>query len=319
MKAFKLIALLAIIATLAGTTSCDSHSSKISKIKKTLLWGNKGKEGVWRMEYSYDFIDGYVLTAVETLTLRKDGQFTEETIYCYDGDALAKATWTGVWDIEYDGKLDAYFFDQDYNEELEIQNLNMNKKWFKRFDTDLRLVRRGDAYSSLEDDDDDTTLYGLEIIDFQKNLFLVKNLDTKTVYRYEPTRLLADNDMEVSHTDKKQAAPPEEVGDAPDEASYTLYGKIDGKYPIEMEITAIEDNIVLAGYRYTQTGSGEWIDLEIEKDDMGRTRMYESLNGERTGCLEGRLSTNGNYIEFSGWHKNLKTGKELLLYADNKR
>lgn len=99
--------------------------------------------------------------------------------------------------------------------------------------------------------------------------------------------------------------------------TYSLSGKIGGKYPIEMEITVVSNyRVTRARYRYTKTGSGAWIDLDIDTNDFGQTLMYESLNGQRVGCLEARLTCTGNSAELSGWHKNLKTGKELVLYAE---
>ena len=188
MKIFKFTLLLACATLLVLTTGCDSHSSKkIDEIKNTLLWEGNGTYGTWRMNYSYDFVDDIELKAVETLTLKKDGRFTEETLYLYKGDALAKATRTGNWELDYDNELEAYFFDQDYNDKLDLQNLDMSDKWFKRFDTDLRLTINGDAYDALEDDDEDI-IYGIEIIDCDKDLFLVKDLGYDEIYRYEPVK-----------------------------------------------------------------------------------------------------------------------------------
>ncbi|MCH5245052.1 MAG: hypothetical protein J1E84_01210 [Muribaculaceae bacterium] len=102
--------------------------------------------------------------------------------------------------------------------------------------------------------------------------------------------------------------------------TYYLSGKIDGKYPIEMEMRVVNNyRVTWARYRYTKTGSGAWIDLDIDTDDFGRTLMYESLNGERVGRIEARLTCTGNSAELEGWHKNFKTGKELVFYADGVR
>lgn len=109
-----------------------------------------------------------------------------------------------------------------------------------------------------------------------------------------------------------------EEGDMASKEAYTLYGEIGGKYPIELELTTVDKDIVEARYRYLKTGSGEWIDLEIYRDELRRTFMYESLSGENVGCLEGSLSINGDTAEFRGWHTNLKTGKELPIYAEGR-
>lgn len=101
--------------------------------------------------------------------------------------------------------------------------------------------------------------------------------------------------------------------------TYYLSGKIGGKYPIEMEIAVVNNYMATwARYRYTN-GSGAWIDLELDTDEFGRTIMYESLNGERVARIETRLTCTENSIELRGWHTNLKTGKELVLYADGVR
>lgn len=309
----KIIAYLLIVVSSIGMTNCNSHSGEIDEIKNTLLWGEKGKAGTWRMSYNYYFVDDIDLKAVETMTLKENGEFTEETIYYYKGNPLAKGTQTGEWNIEYDDDLEAYFFNQYYDDKLAIQNLNMNEDWFKRFDTDLRLSRRGDAYDAVEDGDEkDGKLYGIEIIDYNKNLFLVKDLETGSVYRYEPVKESAERAESANIMSSNSA----QEGDEACETAFTLQGKI-GDYPIEMELTTYEGTIIDARYRYLKTGSGEWINLEIDKDDLGRTLMYESLNGKKVGCLEGRLSVTGNTAEFRGWHKNMSTGKELPLYAED--
>lgn len=180
---------LACVALLIETASCNTHSSEINTIKDTLLWEKNGESGSWRMNFTYDFVEGIVLETVETMTLQKDGRFREETLYFYNTGLLAKAKMTGKWDVEYDDELDAYFFIQDYDDKLDLQNLNMSEEWFKRFDTDLRLFTRGDAYDALDDEDEsDDTIYGNEIIDCNKNLFLVKNLGYDEIYRYEPAK-----------------------------------------------------------------------------------------------------------------------------------
>lgn len=304
----KIIVFLLIAASFTGMSSCNSHSGEIDEIKDTLLWGEKGKVGIWSMGYDYDFVDDIVLKVVETMTLKENGKFTEETIYYYNGNPLAKGTLTGEWEIEYDDDLEAYFFNQYYDGNHNIQNLNMNEDWFKRFDTDLRLTRRGDAYDAIEDDD---TLYGIEIIDCNKDLFLVKDLETGTVYRYEPVRKSVDRIESVNSVSSGSA--PE--GDEASETAYTLQGQI-GDYPIEMELWAFEENIIDARYRYLRTGSGEWIDLEIDRDDLGRTIMYESLDGERVGRFEGRFTVSGHGAQFEGWHKNFKRDKELTFHVE---
>lgn len=304
----KIIAFLLITVSFIGITCCNSHSGKINEIKNTLLCG--GKVGTWRMSYDYHFVDDIKLDAVETMTLKENGEFTEETIYYYKGNPLAKGTLTGEWDIEYIDDLAAYFFNQDYDDKLVIQNLNMNEDWFKRFDTDLRLARRGDAYDALEEEDDDK-LYGIEIIDCNKDLFLVKGLGTGTVYRYEPVRKLAESVESVNSVSYNTT----QEGDEASDISYTLRGEI-GYNPVEMEVTAFEENINYARYRYLRSGSGKWIDLEIDRDDLGRTIMYESLDGRRVGQFDGRFTVSDDEVNFKGWYKNYGEDKESTFYLE---
>lgn len=304
----KIIAFLLVAVAFMGMTSCNSHSGKINEIKNTLLW--EGKFGTWRMSYDYYFVDDFVMEAVETMTLKANGEFTEETVYYYNGNSLAKGTLTGEWEIEYDEELHAYFFRQYYNDKLTVQNLNMDEEWFKKFDTDLRLVRWGDAYDAVAEEDDNK-LYGIEIIDCNKDLFLVKGLGTGTVYRYEPVRKTAET---VESQNRVYSGSAQE-GDEASETKYTLQGKI-GDYPIEMELTAYEENIIDARYRYLRTGSGEWIDLEIERDDLGRTFMYEIVDGERVGRFDGRFMISDNEALLEGWHKNFKRDQELTFYVE---
>ena len=107
--------------------------------------------------------------------------------------------------------------------------------------------------------------------------------------------------------------------DTSGEESYTLTGEIGGKYPIEIELTAVDEEITWARYRYTKTGSGDWIDLEIDKDEMGRFLMYEYTNSKAVGYLEVRFTVSGNSAELRGWHKNLIKDAELSFYADGYR
>lgn len=99
--------------------------------------------------------------------------------------------------------------------------------------------------------------------------------------------------------------------------TYSLNGMIGGKYPFEMEISVLEMDLVKnARYRYTKTGSGSWIDLEIDVDELGQTIMYEKINGKRVGRFEARLTCTENTAEIKGWHKNFEIGNDLTFYAN---
>lgn len=86
--------------------------------------------------------DEVTLKAKEYLTLKKDGTFKEFTEYYYDG-LMATEECSGKWDIVYDDDLESYFFDQDYKGSLDIKNVSFNANWFKKFDTDKRMIFNG--------------------------------------------------------------------------------------------------------------------------------------------------------------------------------
>lgn len=83
-----------------------------------------------------------------------------------------------------------------------------------------------------------------------------------------------------------------------------------------MEVTAFEENIAEARYRYLQPRSEEWIELEIDRDYLGQTIMYESLDGKEVGRFKGRFTVSGDKALYEGWHKNFNKGKELTFYVE---
>jgi hypothetical protein len=57
-----------------------------------------------------------------------------------------------------------------------------------------------------------------------------------------------------------------------------------GQYPIEMQLTIESNGNVSGRYRYTKTGSQDWIDLKGNEQDNGQTiEIYEEYNGNVTG------------------------------------
>jgi hypothetical protein len=57
-----------------------------------------------------------------------------------------------------------------------------------------------------------------------------------------------------------------------------------GQYPIEMQLTIEGNGNVSGRYRYTKTGSQDWIDLKGNEQDNGQTiEIYEEYNGNVTG------------------------------------
>ena len=184
----KVVVYLLSIVLAAGLVACDSHGKEIDQMKKSLLNSsfNGGKEGAWVTEYPFDEIaDGVSIDVKEYLTLKKDDTFKELREYYIKGRLMATCELSGDWDIEYDGDYEAFFFDQGYNDDVKISNVNFSDQLFKTFDIDLRVVLNKNTNSSLEAYDDDT-VFGTQIIDCSPTLFLVKILEEDMTLRYEP-------------------------------------------------------------------------------------------------------------------------------------
>lgn len=90
---------------------------------------------------------------------------------------------------------------------------------------------------------------------------------------------------------------------------YTLTGSI-GEYPVEMVLEFVNGDVVnSAKYRYTASGSGDWIDLE--PDYYKGYYLFEEYNhGKSTGSWAGPLDVTGNTITYEGTFTNAK-GKQL--------
>lgn len=190
MKKYSLFYVLIVTAisllAMCGV-SCNSHSKEIEKMTNDLLnspISSQGEEGSWVMEYEYDFLDDIKLGCREHLSLYKNGKFKELTEYYYSGQLMATCEFTGEWSVKYDNDYGTFFFDQDYEDDMIIKNINFQDDWFKKFDTDLRLTRNGDV--NTYNDYDENTVFGNEIIDCSPNILLLKDLANDETYRYEP-------------------------------------------------------------------------------------------------------------------------------------
>ena len=183
----KVVICLLSIVLAVGLVACDSHGEEIAQMKKSLLNSsfNRG-EGTWVTEYPFGEIADVVSVEVkEYLTLKKNDTFKELREYYFKGQLMATCELSGDWDIEQDDDYEAFFFDQEYNDDVKISNVNFTDKWFKTFDTELRVALNEDINSRLEAYDDDT-VFGIQIIDCTPTLFLVMILEDDMTLRYEP-------------------------------------------------------------------------------------------------------------------------------------
>lgn len=136
----------------------------------------------WIMKYFYEF-EGYELTVFDECTFYEDHTCKSILTYCHEDIAYAQAFYSGEWEIEYDSKLQAYFFyESDYLEE--VRNLAMNERMFNKLDTELRTNYYGDAYDSLEDARDSEELDGVELIDCTTKSFILKDLESGDIRKY---------------------------------------------------------------------------------------------------------------------------------------
>lgn len=136
----------------------------------------------WISKFNYDF-EGFELTCFDEYYFSKDHTFKEIITYCYDDVAYAQVLYSGEWEIEYDKNLDAYFFNES-SELDKINNLAMNQKMFNLFDTEIRSNYYGDAYDTISDSEDSDVLYGMEVIDCTKDLFIIKYLSSGDMSKY---------------------------------------------------------------------------------------------------------------------------------------
>lgn len=182
MKNFKTtFCLLILLAAVSSFFVGCSGGQKIDKMKSILLNLTLQKEeGCWATKYDYELTDDVKLQCQEIMMLYNDGTFKERREFYYEGKIMAVTLCSGKWDIS-SGKGDSFYFDQDYDSELNVQNENFSDEWFAKFDTDIRVLFNGD-YS--ESDDDSAS--GLGIIDCTPKVFLIQDLSDDEIFRYEP-------------------------------------------------------------------------------------------------------------------------------------
>lgn len=177
--------LLALVCAIA-LTACNSHSKEIKQMNKYL----EGRP-CWEAASEYDYVFEDAKVKVREYIKFEHGKFRCLQRFMEDGDVLFEVRTTGKYEIEYDSDLEAYFFSQYWDDKFSINNVRTKDEWFKKFELEYRLNYRGDAYDSLESDDDDAddTLYGYEIVECTADRFILKDLETLEVYDYTPMGL----------------------------------------------------------------------------------------------------------------------------------
>lgn len=169
-----------LLITVAALQSCSN--SKVGKIEKTLTSAK-----CWITEYD-DEMCGINMKCTEIVKF-KDGKCYQSFTYSQDGVKLFVVKTVCDYSIDYDKDLDSYFWEEGNIEmnNISVSNINSNEEWFRKFDTEARVAYRGDANQIMDDDDD--TLYGLEIIDITDSKMIVKELQTDNVFTYQRANL----------------------------------------------------------------------------------------------------------------------------------
>lgn len=176
MKAQSILVLLFLGILFQGCNSSrDEWVKECEEIltHKNYQWINK----------SYCDFEGFKLTVFDECTFYEDHTCKSVLTYCHEDKAYAQALYIGEWKIEYDSKLQAYFFYEGDNLE-EVRNLAMNELMFNKLDTKIRTDYYGDAYDSLQDARDSEELEGVELIDCSTKSFILKDLDSGEIQKY---------------------------------------------------------------------------------------------------------------------------------------
>lgn len=90
----------------------------------------------------------------------------------------------------------------------------------------------------------------------------------------------------------------------------TLSGKL-GKFPIEMYLYVADNYVALVRYRYTATGSGEWIELTPLPTDNDMISIAEFHGTDLFGIFSGDVSRNGDDVVYSGIFTIESSGKTM--------
>lgn len=140
-----------------------------------------------------------------------------------------------------------------------------------------------------------------QLVDELKSKLLGGNKEV-TEETEEVDEFATDTDESVAV--EEVAVVEEAVPAAISAGTYSLSGSIGGKYPIEMEITVTANDEVYGRYRYTKTGSGDWLILSGAQGLGNTIMMYETNEkGETTGYFEGQLEGNsyiGMFTNYKG-------------------
>ncbi len=181
MKVLKAVCLLLIAVVTVG---CSSHSRECRKMEKDLEARTS-----WGTTYEWDFETESINTTlqVKEYSKFKDGKYVEVCFFL-DGNGLElfKYVDRGKYHVEYDSDLEAYFLVEEPGDKFEIINLHTKEEYFKELELDLRVTMRGDAYDSVVTEEDEDTLYGLEIIECSKERFILEELSSNEVFDYTP-------------------------------------------------------------------------------------------------------------------------------------
>lgn len=191
MKAQSFLVLLFLAILFQGCNS--SRDEWIEECEEILT----NKNYHWINKSSYQF-EGYELTVFDECTFYEDHTCKSILTYCLEDKAYAQALYSGEWKIEYDSKLQAYFFYETDDLE-EVRNLAMNELMFNKLDTKIRTGYYGDAYDSLQDTRDSEELDEVELIDCTTKSFILKDLESGEIQKYY--RIPGDYDPSSSKDD----------------------------------------------------------------------------------------------------------------------
>jgi hypothetical protein len=108
----------------------------------------------------------------------------------------------------------------------------------------------------------------------------------------------------------------------PDRFNRVLVGKIDNKYPIQMELNRNQDNLY-GRYFYQNKRDGKYLSLSGNIDASGTVKITESDGGKETGSFTGKLISEvvggETYVKFVGSWAHAKDGKPLPVELSEKR
>jgi hypothetical protein len=108
----------------------------------------------------------------------------------------------------------------------------------------------------------------------------------------------------------------------PDRFNRVLVGKIDNKYPIQMELSRNKDRI-FGRYFYENRRDGKYLNLSGSIDASGTVKITESDGEKETGSFTGKLLSDvvgsETYIKFVGSWTGAKDAKTLPVELSEKR